>query len=124
MRTEKRVVRVRFSYKHRVFVENLIVLDLDDKFDLVLGMPSLARHDPVVNWEKRTVVRFGRNATENDGPVSVTRAPQGALDLSVGAASNAVVSGAQKKQRLRVVECEPNPNLIGFGTSLHLEGSR
>ncbi|KAG3130645.1 hypothetical protein PC128_g26702 [Phytophthora cactorum] len=25
--TEKRVVRVRFSYKHRVFVENLIVLD-------------------------------------------------------------------------------------------------
>ncbi|KAG2763933.1 hypothetical protein PC116_g8287 [Phytophthora cactorum] len=39
VRTEKRVVRVRFSYKHRVFVENLIVLDLDDKFDLVLGMP-------------------------------------------------------------------------------------
>ncbi|KAG2760846.1 hypothetical protein Pcac1_g27216 [Phytophthora cactorum] len=39
MRTETRVVHVRFSYKHRVFVENLIVLDLDDKFDLVLGMP-------------------------------------------------------------------------------------
>ncbi|KAG3149199.1 hypothetical protein PC128_g23451 [Phytophthora cactorum] len=34
VRTEKRVVRVRFSYKHRVFVENLIVLDLDDKFDV------------------------------------------------------------------------------------------
>ncbi|KAG3122991.1 hypothetical protein PI126_g23902 [Phytophthora idaei] len=49
MRTEKRVVRVRSSYKHRVFVENLIVLDLDDKFDLVLGMPWLARHDPVIN---------------------------------------------------------------------------
>ncbi|KAG2959166.1 hypothetical protein PC119_g26797 [Phytophthora cactorum] len=31
VRTEKRVVRVRFSYKHRVFVENLIVLDLDDE---------------------------------------------------------------------------------------------
>ncbi|KAG3052096.1 hypothetical protein PI125_g26205 [Phytophthora idaei] len=125
MRTEKRVVRVRFSYKHRVFVENLIVLDLDDKFDLVLGMPSLARHDPVVNWEKRTLVRFGRNATESDGPVSVARAPQGALHLSVDAASNAVFSGAQEKATTeRVVECEPNPNLIGFGTSLHLEGSR
>ncbi|KAG3143819.1 hypothetical protein PI126_g14450 [Phytophthora idaei] len=49
VRTEKRVVRVRFSYKHRVFVEDLIVLDLDDKFDLVLGMPWFARHDPVVN---------------------------------------------------------------------------
>ncbi|KAG2770013.1 hypothetical protein PC129_g20078 [Phytophthora cactorum] len=32
-RTEKCVVRVRFSYKHRVFVEDLVVLDLDDKFD-------------------------------------------------------------------------------------------
>ncbi|KAG3052075.1 hypothetical protein PI125_g26207 [Phytophthora idaei] len=80
VRTEKRVVRVRFSYKHRVFVENLIVLDLDDKFDLVLGMPWLARHDPVVIWEKRTLVRFGRNATEIDGPVSVAHAQQGASD--------------------------------------------
>ncbi|KAG2873351.1 hypothetical protein PC114_g25906 [Phytophthora cactorum] len=76
VRTEKRVVRVCFSYNHRMFVENLIVLDLDDKFDLVLGMPWLARHDPVVNWEKRMLVRFGRNTTESDGPVSVARAPQ------------------------------------------------
>ncbi|KAG3135332.1 hypothetical protein PI126_g18300 [Phytophthora idaei] len=49
MGAEKRVVRFRFSYKHRVFVENLIVLDVDDKFDLVWGMPLLARHDPVIN---------------------------------------------------------------------------
>ncbi|KAG2788713.1 hypothetical protein Pcac1_g2209 [Phytophthora cactorum] len=34
-------------------------------------MPWLARYDPVINWEKRTLVRFGRNATESDGPVSV-----------------------------------------------------
>ncbi|KAG3013287.1 hypothetical protein PC123_g27090 [Phytophthora cactorum] len=94
MRTEKRVVRVRFSYKHRVFVENLIVLDLDDKFDLVLGMPWLARHDPVVNWEKRTLVRFGRNATECDGPVSVAHAPQGASDHTVEAAPCVAASGA------------------------------
>ncbi|KAG3230800.1 hypothetical protein PI124_g24102 [Phytophthora idaei] len=58
VRTEKRVVRVRFSYKHRVFVKNLIVSDLDDKFDYVLGMPWLARYDPVVYWEKRTIVRL------------------------------------------------------------------
>ncbi|OWY94190.1 reverse transcriptase, partial [Phytophthora megakarya] len=32
--TEKRVIRARFSYKHRVFVEGLLVLDLDDKFDM------------------------------------------------------------------------------------------
>ncbi|KAG3147461.1 hypothetical protein PC128_g23789 [Phytophthora cactorum] len=94
VRTEKRVVRVCFSYKHPVFVEDLIVLDLDDKFDLVLGMPWLARHDPVVNWEKRTLVRFGRNATESDGPVSVAHAPQGASDHIVEAAPCAAASGA------------------------------
>ncbi|KAG3059159.1 hypothetical protein PI125_g25105 [Phytophthora idaei] len=94
MRAEKRVIRVRFSYKHRVFVENLIVLDLDDKFDLVLGMPWLARHDPVVNWEKRTLVRFGRNATKSDGPVSVAHAPQGASDHTVEAAPCVAASGA------------------------------
>ncbi|KAG3191476.1 hypothetical protein PC128_g10920 [Phytophthora cactorum] len=62
-RTEKRTLTTRFSYSHRVFVENLIVLNLDDKFDLVLVMPCKPRHDPVVNWENRTLVRFGRNAT-------------------------------------------------------------
>ncbi|OWY92273.1 hypothetical protein PHMEG_00038794, partial [Phytophthora megakarya] len=31
VKTEKRVIRARFSYKHRVFVEELLVLDLDDK---------------------------------------------------------------------------------------------
>ncbi|OWY95460.1 hypothetical protein PHMEG_00034530 [Phytophthora megakarya] len=68
VKTEKRVIRARFSHKHRVFVEELLVLDLEDKFDMVLGMPGLARHDPTIDWEKRTVVRFGRRgATEGDG---------------------------------------------------------
>ncbi|OWZ11048.1 reverse transcriptase [Phytophthora megakarya] len=39
VKTEKRVIRAHFSHKHRMFVEELIVLDLDDKFDTVLGMP-------------------------------------------------------------------------------------
>ncbi|RAW22774.1 hypothetical protein PC110_g20787 [Phytophthora cactorum] len=76
VRTEERAIRVRYSYKHRVFVEVLIVLDLNDKFDFVLGMPWLARHDPVINWKNRTLVRFGRKASESDGPVGAVRAPQ------------------------------------------------
>ncbi|OWY94102.1 hypothetical protein PHMEG_00036265 [Phytophthora megakarya] len=30
VKTEKRAIRARFSYKHRVFVEELLVLDLDE----------------------------------------------------------------------------------------------
>ncbi|OWY90409.1 reverse transcriptase [Phytophthora megakarya] len=90
VKTEKRVIRARFSYKHRVFVEELLVLDLDDKFDMVLGMPWLARHDPEIDWEKRTVVRFGRRgATESDGPVSAADTP------------NVTARGARKLKRLR-----------------------
>ncbi|KAG2875205.1 hypothetical protein PC114_g24858 [Phytophthora cactorum] len=57
-------------------------------------MAWLARHDPVVNWEKRTFVRFGRNATESDGSVSVAHALQGASDHTVEAAPCVAASGA------------------------------
>ncbi|KAG6586721.1 reverse transcriptase [Phytophthora cinnamomi] len=80
VKTEKRVVNVRFSYKQRVFVEHFIVLDLDDKFDVVMGMPWLARHDPVIDWKKGTLVRFGRDSgTESDGPVTAAHAPAAGL---------------------------------------------
>uniref|UniRef100_H3H215 Retrotransposon gag domain-containing protein n=1 Tax=Phytophthora ramorum TaxID=164328 RepID=H3H215_PHYRM len=45
------------------FVDELIVLELDDKFDMVLGMPWLARHDPVIDWTKRTIVYFGSSSS-------------------------------------------------------------
>uniref|UniRef100_H3H3A2 Reverse transcriptase n=1 Tax=Phytophthora ramorum TaxID=164328 RepID=H3H3A2_PHYRM len=79
VRTEKRIVRVRFSYQEKEFVDELIVLELDDKFGMVLGMPWLARHDPVIDWTKRTIVRFGSSssATESDGPVGAAHAPRG-----------------------------------------------
>ncbi|GMF61346.1 unnamed protein product [Phytophthora fragariaefolia] len=81
VRTEKRVVRARFSYEEKKFVDELIVLDLDDIFDMVLGMPWLARHDPVVDWAKRNIVRFrSSGATESDGPVGAAHAPRGACD--------------------------------------------
>uniref|UniRef100_H3GFF6 Reverse transcriptase domain-containing protein n=1 Tax=Phytophthora ramorum TaxID=164328 RepID=H3GFF6_PHYRM len=63
------------------FVDELIVQFQDDKFDMVLGMPWLARHDPVIDWTKRTIVRFGNSssATESDGPVGAAHAPRAGL---------------------------------------------
>ncbi|ETI47961.1 hypothetical protein F443_07917 [Phytophthora nicotianae P1569] len=77
----------------RSVLEVRLATDLDDKFDLVLDMPWLARHDPVINWEKRTLVRFGRGATESDGSVSEAHAPHGASDHAVETTFNTVVSG-------------------------------
>ncbi|OWZ18755.1 reverse transcriptase [Phytophthora megakarya] len=41
----------------KMTVEELLILDLNDKFDMVLGMPWLARHDLVIDGEKRTVYK-------------------------------------------------------------------
>ncbi|GMF57362.1 unnamed protein product [Phytophthora fragariaefolia] len=83
VRAEKRVVRVRFSYREKKFVDELIVLDLDDKFDMVLGMPWLARHDPVIDWAKRTIVHFrSSSVTVSDVPVGAAHVSRGAGDPS------------------------------------------
>ncbi|GMF28823.1 unnamed protein product [Phytophthora fragariaefolia] len=93
VRTEKHVVRARFSYEEQKLVDELIVLDLDDKIDMVLGMRWLARHDLPIDWEKRTIVRFrSSGATESDGPVGAAHAPRGACDPPAEAAQCAAAS--------------------------------
>ncbi|GMF50466.1 unnamed protein product [Phytophthora fragariaefolia] len=95
VRTEKRAVRAHFSYEEKKFVDELIVLDLDDKFDMVVGMPWLARHDPVIAWAKRTIVRSrSSSATESDGPV--------------GAAASDLSARTQTTERVVKEKCEPN----------------
>ncbi|KAL4106197.1 hypothetical protein PRIC1_004251 [Phytophthora ramorum] len=117
VRTEKRIVRVRFSYQEKKFVDELIVLELDDKFDMVLGMPWLARHDPVIDWTKRTIMRFGSSSssssvTESDGPVGAAHAPRGACGPPPETARNAAVSDHPKRTpttaRVFGWKCEPN----------------
>ncbi|GMF55523.1 unnamed protein product [Phytophthora fragariaefolia] len=95
------------------FMDELIVLDLDDTFDMVLGMPWLARHDPVVDWAKHTIVRFrSSGATESDGPVGAAHGPRGACDPPAEEARGAAASdlSARTLTTVRVVreKCEPN----------------
>ncbi|GMG18397.1 unnamed protein product [Phytophthora fragariaefolia] len=113
VRTEKRVVRARFSHEEKKFVDELIVLRLDDQFNMVLDMPCLALHDPVIDWAKRTIVRFGSSsATESDGPVGTAHAPRGACDPPAEAARGAAASDLSARTLMteRVVreKCEPN----------------
>ncbi|GMF29563.1 unnamed protein product [Phytophthora fragariaefolia] len=108
------------------FVDELIVLDLDDRFNMMLGRPWLARHDPVLDWAKCTIVRFrGSGATESDDPVGASHAPRGACDPPAEAARGAAASdlSARKVTTERVVreKCEPNQRTQ---TRSDLRGSR
>ncbi|KAG6623574.1 reverse transcriptase [Phytophthora cinnamomi] len=133
VKTEKCVVNVRFSYKQRVFVEHFIVLDLDDKFDVVMGMPWLARHDPVIDWKKRTLVRFGRDSgTESDGPVTAARAPAGARDSPVETALNAAVPECPRSARGRaqvrptsaMLPTSEEKDVLVPGTNTHVQACK
>ncbi|KAE8875667.1 hypothetical protein PF003_g40221 [Phytophthora fragariae] len=80
---------------------------------MVLGMPWLARHDPVIDWTKRTIVHFGSSgATVSDGPVGAARAPRGVHDPPGEAARRAAVSGHPTRtpttERVVGRKCESN----------------
>ncbi|GMF39715.1 unnamed protein product [Phytophthora fragariaefolia] len=110
VRTEKRVVRIHFSYREKKFMDELIVLDLDV---MVLGMPWLARHDPVIDWAKRTIVYFGSSsATESDVPVGAAHAPRGTCnppaEAAQGAAASDIPTRTLTTERVVREKCEPN----------------
>ncbi|GMF26797.1 unnamed protein product [Phytophthora fragariaefolia] len=52
-----RKVTIPLSVKFDDFnsIEPLIVLDMDDRYDLILGMPWLAKHEPLIDWRSRTI---------------------------------------------------------------------
>ena len=52
---KKRVVEVHYTYSGCELHDDFVVLDLDDKFDVILGMPWLTKHQPIVDWKRRSV---------------------------------------------------------------------
>ncbi|CAI5711096.1 unnamed protein product [Peronospora effusa] len=52
---KKRVVGIHYTLEGKKYDDDFIVLDLDDKFDVILGLPWLRRYEPWVSWQHRTV---------------------------------------------------------------------
>ncbi|GMF52942.1 unnamed protein product [Phytophthora fragariaefolia] len=53
--TRKDVLPFKVKFDDFDSVEPFIVLDMDDRYDLILGMPWLAKHEPWINWRSRTI---------------------------------------------------------------------
>ena len=47
----KRVVGFHYTLEDLQYNDDFIVLDLDDKFDVILGLPWLRRYKPKVSWQ-------------------------------------------------------------------------
>ncbi|OWZ24140.1 LOW QUALITY PROTEIN: hypothetical protein PHMEG_000844 [Phytophthora megakarya] len=93
VKTEKGINRARFSYKHRMFVESLLVLAFDNKVDMVLVIPWLTRMI-IIDWDKRTFLRFRRCSTfETVGPVNAADTPNSASEPLIETVARATVFG-------------------------------
>ncbi|KAF1327267.1 reverse transcriptase, partial [Globisporangium splendens] len=53
--TEKHVTRLRVTHDGRQMEGDFIWLDLDDKFDVTLGMPWLKNYQPIIDWSQQPI---------------------------------------------------------------------
>ena len=51
----KRVAGITYTVIEFQYDDHFIVLDLDDKFYVILGLPWLRRYEPQVSWHRRSV---------------------------------------------------------------------
>ncbi|KAF1321596.1 reverse transcriptase, partial [Globisporangium splendens] len=53
--TEKHVTRLHVTHDGRQMEGDFIWLDLDDKFDVILGMPWLKKYQPIIDWNQQSI---------------------------------------------------------------------
>ena len=46
---KKGVVGIHYTLEDKKYHDYFIVLDLDDKFDVILGIPWLRRYEPIID---------------------------------------------------------------------------
>ena len=70
----KRVVGICYTLKEVQYHDDFIVLDLDDKFDVILGLPWLRRYEPQVSWNRRSV-NMPADCSSDVHPMNVLELP-------------------------------------------------
>ena len=67
---QKCVVGIHYTLEGEQYDDDIIVLDLNDNFDVILEIPKLRRYEPSVRWQHLSVKIF--SACSSDGhPVNV-----------------------------------------------------
>ena len=51
----KVTIDLRISFEGFDSVESFVMLDMDEKYDLILGMPWLQRHEPWIDWRSKAI---------------------------------------------------------------------
>jgi hypothetical protein len=125
----KRVVAIRYTLQGKQFDDDFIVLDLDDKYDVILGMPWLKHHEPKVDWTSKSIsfppssrahsmtcdsrAPNGAHASiSGDGPIEAVPTQS----TAVAATSLNVARGPSSSHQVRAQRCKmpAEPQLCGI----------
>ena len=49
VKVKHEVVKLRYKLNHREFVDEFTAMELDDKYDVILGLPWLMNHKPTID---------------------------------------------------------------------------
>ena len=71
----KRVVGIHYTLEDKQYDDDFIVLDLDDKFDDILGLPWLRKYKPWISWQHRAV-KIPAACSSRDHLMNVLERPQ------------------------------------------------
>ncbi|GMF62409.1 unnamed protein product [Phytophthora fragariaefolia] len=55
MSTRMDIIPLSVKFDDFNSIEPFIVLDMDDRYDLIFGMPWLAKHEPWIDWRSSTI---------------------------------------------------------------------
>ena len=60
----KRSVSLQLSIGSFKATDDFLIMDLDKKFDIILGMPWCIRHEPEIDWKNQSLLSLGRQDIE------------------------------------------------------------
>lgn len=103
---DKKTVEIQHSIGMFTSTDEFTVLDIDTKFDVILGMPWCSRHEPLIDWQQRTLIQIGSVHVGNDSQCeSSTDVAQSGHPVSKGDSDGPLattpLSNAQRKKRVR-----------------------
>ncbi|TYZ59378.1 hypothetical protein PybrP1_003790, partial [[Pythium] brassicae (nom. inval.)] len=107
----KRMVRVKFRYRHKRCRSDFIVLDLEDWYDFIIGIPWVQKYQPTIGWDALSVgwspaSETDKRPAESVGPAEISSAQSRALtschDLRSNAAGSVRDCASKSPDRLDV----------------------
>ncbi|GMF42852.1 unnamed protein product [Phytophthora fragariaefolia] len=97
--TRKVTISLKVKFDDFDSVEPFIVLDMDDRYHLILGMPWLAKHEPWIDWHEQQV------AGSSEVLESPTSSPTRAWEPEVGNEEDPQDPNISPKERQRSAVC-------------------